>query len=101
MKIKKGDKVEVILGKDRGRSGEVLKVFPKSKAVVVKGLNIFKKHIKPSQGQKGQIIEKEGKLAISKVMLLCPKCQKKSRVAYSIDKTGQKSRLCKKCGSQL
>jgi large subunit ribosomal protein L24 len=101
MKIKKGDKVQVILGKDRGRSGQVLKVFPKTKTVIVQGLNIFKKHLKPSQGQKGQIIEKEGKLAVSKVMLLCPKCQKKTRVAYSIDKNGQKSRLCKKCGSQL
>ena len=80
MKIKKGDKVQVILGKDRGRSGQVLKVFPKTKTVIVQGLNIFKKHLKPSQGQKGQIIEKEGKLAVSKVMLLCPKCQKKTRV---------------------
>jgi len=99
MKILKGDKVEIITGKDKGRNGEVVMVLPKAGKIVVKGLNLFKKHIKPSQGKKGTIIEKERSLLVSKVMLLCPNCQKKIRVAYSIDKNGDKSRICRKCKS--
>lgn len=99
MKILKGDKVEILIGKDKGRSGEVLRVFAKTEEVVVKGLNLFKKHVKPTQGQKGGIVEKERALKASKVMLLCPNCQKRIRVAYSIDKNGDKSRICRKCKS--
>lgn len=99
MKIQKGDKVEVLIGKDKGRNGEVVKVFAKTEEVVVKGLNLFKKHVKPSQGQKGGIIEKERPLKASKTMLICPNCGKKVRVAYSIDKNGDKSRICRKCKS--
>ena len=97
MKIQKGDKVEIIIGKDKGRSGEVLRVFGKSEEIIIKGLNLFKKHIKPSQGQKGSIVEKERAIKACKTMLICPNCQKKIRVAYSIDKNGDKSRLCRKC----
>ncbi len=64
MKIIKGDKVQVLIGKDKGRSGEVLKSLPKENKVVVKGLNIFKKHIKASQGNKGGIVEKERGLPV-------------------------------------
>jgi large subunit ribosomal protein L24 len=85
MKILKGDKVKVLIGKDKGREGEVLKSFPKKSSVVVKGLNIFKKHIKPSQGRPGSIIEKERALHISKVILICPECKKTTRVGYKID----------------
>jgi len=99
MKIIKGDKVEIMIGKDKGRSGEVLRVFSKSEEIVVKGLNMFKKHVKPSQGQKGGIVEKERPIKASKVMLICPSCGKKIRVAYSIDKNGDKSRICRKCKS--
>ncbi len=101
MKIIKGDKVEIILGKDRGRSGEVFKTLPKSGKIFIKGLNIVKKHIKASQGQKGRIVEKEAPLAVSKVMLICPNCQKKTRVAYEISKNNTKSRICKKCKSLI
>ena len=97
MKIIKGDKVEIIIGKDKGRSREVFKTLPKSGKVFVKGLNIVKKHIKPSQGQKGRLVEKEAPLAVSKVILICPNCQKKTRVAYKISENGTKSRICKKC----
>ncbi|MFA5025784.1 MAG: 50S ribosomal protein L24 [Candidatus Shapirobacteria bacterium] len=99
MKIQKGDKVEILIGKDKGRSGDVVRVFAKSEEVVVKGLNLFKKHVKPSQGQKGSIIEKERPIKASKLILICPNCQKKIRVAYSIDKNGDKSRICRKCKS--
>lgn len=99
MKIQKGDKVEIMIGKDKGRSGEVLRVFAKSEEIIIKGLNLFKKHLKPTQGQKGGIIEKERAMRVSKVMLICPSCNKKIRVAYQIDKNGDKSRICRKCKS--
>ena len=97
MKIIKGDKVKVLIGKDKGREGVVLKSFPKKSTVVVKDLNIFKKHIKPTQDKKGGIVEKERPLYISKLMLICPECQKPTRVGYKIDKSGAKYRICKKC----
>lgn len=99
MKIQKGDKVEIMIGKDKGRSGEVLRVFAKNEEIIIKGLNLFKKHLKPAQGQKGGIIEKERAMKVSKVMLICPSCDKKIRVAYQIDKNGDKSRICRKCKS--
>lgn len=101
MKILKSDKVKVLIGKDKGRVGEVIRVFPKTNKIVVKGLNLFKKHLKASQNQKGGIIEKERPLLASKVILVCPNCQKTTRVAYQIDKTGSKYRICKKCQSLL
>lgn len=99
MKIQKGDKVEILIGKDKGRSGEVLRVFAKNEELIVKGLNLFKKHVKPTQGQKGGIVEKERAIKASKTILICPSCGKKIRVAYSIDKNGDKSRICRKCKS--
>jgi len=101
MKILKGDKVKVLIGKDKGREGEVLKSFPKKSSVVVQGLNIYKKHIKPSQGHPGSIIQKERALHISKVILICPECKKTTRVGYKIDKSGTKYRICKKCQAVL
>lgn len=101
MKILKGDKVKVLIGKDKGREGEVLVTFPKNQKIVVKDLNIFKKHVKPSQGQKGGIIEKERPLSASKVALVCPECKKTTRVGYQIDKSGEKYRICKKCKTIL
>lgn len=101
MKILKGDKVKVLIGKDKGREGEVVKAMPKKDKIVIKGLNIFKKHVKPSQGRPGSIIEKERAMTVSKVALICPNCKKTVRVAYSIDKSGEKSRICRKCKSIL
>ena len=98
MKILKGDQVKVLIGKDKGRTGEVVKTFPKTTRVTVKGLNIFKKHIKATKDQKGGIIEKERSLMISKVALVCPNCQKVTRVGYQVDASGDKARICKKCG---
>lgn len=97
MKIIKGDKVKVLIGKDKGREGQVVRSFPKKNQVVVEGLNLFKKHIKPTQGRKGDIIEKERPILVSKLALICPNCKKATRVGYTIDKSGEKYRLCKKC----
>jgi len=101
MKILKGDTVKVLIGKDKGREGLVVKAMPKKDKVVVQGLNLFKKHIKPSQGKPGSIIEKERSLAVSKLAVICPSCKKAIRVAYQIDKSGEKSRICRKCKSIL
>ena len=101
MKILKGDNVKILIGKDKGREGIVVKAMPKKDKVVVKGLNLFKKHIKPSQGKPGSIIERERAILVSKVALICPSCKKTVRVAYQIDKSGEKSRICRKCKSML
>ncbi len=97
MKIIKGDKVQVILGKDKGRIGEVLASFPKKNSVIVKDINKFKKHLKSTKDQKGGIIEKERDIDVCKLALICPSCQKPTRVGYKIDKSGEKYRVCKKC----
>ena len=101
MKILKGDQVKVLLGKDKNRTGEVLVSFPKAKKIIVKGLNLFKKHVKPSNGQKGGIVEKERSLLVSKVALICPSCSKAVRIGYNVDKNGVKTRICKKCQAPL
>lgn len=101
MKILKGDTVKILIGKDKGREGLVTKSMPKKDRVVVQGMNIFKKHVKPSQGRPGSIIEKERAMIVSKVALICPNCKKTVRVAYQIDKSGEKTRICRKCKSIL
>lgn len=101
MKIIKGDKIKVLIGKDKGREAEVIRVIPKTNRIVAKGLNMFKKHVKPQQGQAGAIIEKERPLYASKVAVICSNCKKATRVAYKIDESGHKSRVCAKCHSVL
>ena len=102
MKIKKGDKVKVVLGKDRGRVGVVKKVWPKKGKLIVEGLNLIKKHVKPrGKDQPGGIIEKEAPLWASKVMLVCPHCGQTTRVGYQVDKKGKKYRICRKCQSLI
>jgi large subunit ribosomal protein L24 len=101
MKIKKNDNVKIISGKDRGKSGKILRVFPKSNSVVVEGANIRKKHSRSKkQGQKGQIIQKPAPMNASNVMLVCPTCNKSRRVGYKIFEN-KKTRTCKKCGSEV
>lgn len=97
MKLIKGDNVKVLIGKDKGREGLIIKVSPKTSTVVVKGINMFKKHIKATQNQKGGIVEKERELVSSKVALICPSCKKVTRIGLQIDKEGNKYRICKKC----
>jgi len=101
MKLKKGDKVIVIAGKDKGRTGVIKRVILKKQAVVIEKINIVKKHIKPAKGQKGGIIELEKPLFVGKIMLVCPHCTKPTRVGYQLDKKGEKYRICRKCQSLL
>jgi len=101
MKIKKGDTVEVLSGNDRGKRGEVLEVIPKKDKVIVKGVNVRKKHVKPrKQGEEGGIIPAEYAIYSSKVNVVCPKCKKPVKVGYIIEK-GEKVRVCKKCGAKI
>lgn len=98
MRIKKGDNVKMLIGKDRGKSGKVLHVFPQEGRIVAEGLNKVKKHLRAKkQGQKGQIIEKERAVNISNVQLICTKCGKPTRVGHRIE-GDKKVRVCKKCG---
>jgi len=99
--VKTGDTVVVLSGKDRGKKGKVLEVAPKEQKVIVEGLNIVSKHVKPRKmGDVGGIIKAEGPLYACKVMLVCPKCGKPTRLAHKILPNGTKERLCKnkKCG---
>ncbi len=101
MKIKKGDRVLIISGKDRARTGKIIKALPKEGKVVVEGINIVKKHIRPRrQGEKGQIVPIPAPLPISKVKLICPKCNQATRVGFLVtDK--EKHRVCKKCKATI
>ena len=74
MKIQKDDNVKILIGKDKGREGKVLQAIPKKSLVIVQGLNTVKKHVKPTQNQKGGSVTKERALLVSKVMLVCPSC---------------------------
>ena len=101
MFIKKGDTVKVLSGNDKGKTGEVLDVIPKTQKIVVKGVNVRKKHVKPrKQGEEGGIISVECAIHMAKVNLVCPKCGKTTRVGYVMDKD-QKVRVCKKCGAKI
>lgn len=101
MKIKKGDTVQVLSGNDKGKTGEVMEVIPKSEKVIVKGVNIIKKHIKPKkQGEEGGIISLEGAMPACKVNVVCPKCNKPVRIGYIIE-DDKKIRICKKCNTKL
>ena len=101
MKIKKGDTVQVLSGNDKGKTGEVLEVIPKTQKVVVKGVNIRKKHVKPrKQGEEGGILSVECSIPSSKVNVVCSKCNKPVRIGYVIE-NGEKIRVCKKCGKKI
>ena len=101
MKIKKGDTVAVLSGNDKGKTGEVLEVIPKTQKVIVKGVNIRKKHVKPrKQGEEGGIIPSEYPIHSCKVNVVCPKCGKSTKIGYRMEKD-QKVRFCKKCNTVI
>ena len=101
MRIKKGDNVQVLSGNDKGKTGEVLEVMPKLDKVIVKGVNMRKKHVKArKQGEESGIIEVECAIPVAKVNVICPKCGKVTKIGYSIEKE-EKVRVCKKCGAKL
>ena len=99
--VKKGDEVMIISGKDKGKKGKVLEISPSEGKVIVEGRNMVTKHVKPRrQGQLGGIVKAEGALYACKVMPICPKCSKPTRVGHKID-GDKKVRVCKHCGANL
>ena len=102
MNVKKGDKVQVLSGKDKGKQGEVLRALPSEGKVVVEGVALVKKAVKPNGvNQQGGIVSQEAAIDVSNVMLVCPKCGKPTRVGHELDANGKKVRVCKKCGAQF
>lgn len=100
MKIKKGDTVLIISGKDKGKKSKVLEAFPKESKILVEGINLMKKHQKPKRsGEKGQVIELPKPINVSNVKLICSKCGKAVRIGYKIVEK-KKYRICKKCGQE-
>lgn len=101
MRLRKGDSVIVIKGKDKGRKGKIEKIFPKTNKILIPGINVYKKHARQQSERKpGGIIEIVKPLSVSNVVLFCPKCKKPTRVGYQIDKSG-KRRICRKCQSLI
>jgi large subunit ribosomal protein L24 len=102
MKLKKGDKVIVLSGKDKGKQGEILVAFPKELKLIVEGVNVATKHQKPrSATQAGGIIKMETPIYASKVQLVCPKCSKPTRVGHRLLDDGSKTRVCKHCAEVI
>ena len=100
--VKKGDTVYVLSGKDRGKKGKVLSVDPKKRMVLVEGINVSTKHIKPrNQYQQGGIVHQESPIYADKVMLVCDKCGSPTKVGKELLDNGQKARVCKKCNEMI
>lgn len=100
--VRKGDTVVVLSGKSRGERGKVIAVSPKEKKLIVEGLNMVTKHVKPRKaGEAGGIVKAEGAMYTSKVQLVCPRCQKPTRIAHKMLADGGKERVCKKCGESF
>jgi large subunit ribosomal protein L24 len=100
-RLKKGDTVKVIAGKEKGKTGKIMKIISKKARVTVEKLNLIKKHQKPDAKGKGGILEKEGSLHISNVMFLCGKCNSAVKIGYRALEDGKKVRICKKCNELL
>lgn len=102
MKVKKGDIVKITSGNDKGKTGKVIRVFRDTGKILVEGVNVHKKHVRPKrQGQKGEIVRIPAPFSISRAMLVCPKCGKPIRPGMILNETGVKVRVCKKCGAEI
>ncbi len=100
MKIKKGDKVKILLGKDSGKEGTVEYVIVKSKKVFVSGANLYKRHVRKMQGVEGGIIDLPKPMDVSNVSLVCPNCKKVAKIGFKMEK-GLKARICRKCKKEI
>ena len=101
LKLKKGDKVIVVAGKNKGNIGEILKIHPSKNRAVVRGINIMKRHTKPTQNNAGGIVEKEGTIHISNIAFLDEKDNKATRIGYKNLEDGRKVRFCKRSGEVI
>lgn len=101
MKIHKGDTIKIITGKDSGKTGKVLKIIPKKNKILIEGLNLFKKHVRPKkQGEKGQTILVPRPINVSNAMILCASCGRAVKIGYRLE-GGKKERICKKCKAKI
>lgn len=101
LKVKRGDTVRVLRGRDRGKQGKILSVIPAENRVIVEGLNIVHKHVRPRRaGEKGQRVEAPAPLSVANVQLVCPQCKKGTRIGIQRTK-GQRERICKQCGTVI
>lgn len=101
LSVRKGDRVRIIAGKDAGKEGKVLRSFPEKERVVVEGANMIKRHQRPTnQMPQGGILEREGTIHVSNVMLVCPGCGQPTRVGHKREE-GVRTRVCKKCGNAV
>jgi large subunit ribosomal protein L24 len=105
MRVRKGDKVRVISGKDRGLEGRVISSLPERDKVLVEGANRIKKHTKVTTSargsQAGGIVTQEAPIHVSNVQVICPNCGKPSRLGHRVDDTGAKKRICRRCGGDI
>jgi large subunit ribosomal protein L24 len=102
LKVKKNDKVRVISGKDKGKTGKVLRIEPDKNKIYIERINIIKRHTrKKGQNQPGGIISKEGPIHLSNIRVICPNCGKLSHVGFEVKDSGEKVRICRKCGQQI
>ncbi|MCR4277331.1 MAG: 50S ribosomal protein L24 [Candidatus Roizmanbacteria bacterium] len=101
MKIKKGDKIKITIGKDKGKTGVVEKVYKNSDKVLVTGMNMYKRHVKKNEKMpQGGIVEIARAMDVSKLSFVCPKCSKVTRIGFRIEKN-KKIRICRKCDSKI
>ena len=103
IQLRKGDQVKVISGRDAGKSGRVLSINPSKNTVVVEHANIIKRHTRPNPNKnvKGGIVEKEGPMNVSNVMIVCSSCGKHTRIGHAVLADGKKVRSCRRCGTTL
>jgi large subunit ribosomal protein L24 len=101
--VKKDDEVLVLAGKDRGKSGRVLRVFPTKKRAVVENINMLRKHTRPNPQKniKGGVVERESPIHLANLMVICRECGKPTRVSYSLLSDGKKVRTCRKCNGTI
>lgn len=101
IKLHKNDKVSVIAGKDKNKTGKILTILVDKNKAKVEGVNMVKRHVKPNPKNQGGIIEQEAFIHLSNLMLICPKCSEPARVSMKILEDGKKVRICKKCGDVI
>jgi len=100
IKFRQGDTIKITVGKDKGREGKIERILPKKGAAIVPGVNVYKKHLKGFQNQKGGIYDIPRPLVFAKIALVCPKCKKITRVGFKIIDS-KKVRVCRKCGKEI
>ena len=102
MKLKKGDHVRVLQGKDRGKEGEIMRAFPTEGTVIVQGINMAKRHQRPTRAtMQGGVIDKDMPIPVARVALVCRACGQPTRIGFRFDAAGRKLRVCRKCGADV